>query len=174
MIAGQVGVCHGPAPWSFGALVSLVTHSTAYHTVTAISETECVSPEWQGAIVRPISHFPKITFTRFQYTNAQREDVVAWARVRIKRPYSWFDDAVIGLHCLTGLPIPRWLGRLMSNDRSYMCSEFAACAVFFGAGLRPFPSAYPGETSPADWDNYIKEQGWDSKSAKTIPVLVKS
>lgn len=161
MITGQVGVCHGPAPWSFGALVSLVTRSPAYHCVVAVSETECISPEAEGALLREIGHFSNVTWTRFQYTDAQREGVVAWARARINRPYSWADDFVIGVHCLTGWKIPRWLGRLMSNDRSYMCSQLAACAVFFGAGFRPFPAAYPGEVSPADWDNYITQQGWD-------------
>lgn len=165
MLTGQIGVCHGPSPWSLGALVGLITHSQDYHCVTMVSETECVSPEWQGVLRRPISHFTNVTFTRFQYTDAQREDVAAWALARVNRPYSWFDDFVIGVHYLTGWKIPVWLGRLMSNDRSYMCSEMAACAVFFGAGIRPFAEAYPGEVSPADWGNYIVEQGWDKVPA---------
>lgn len=166
MITGQVGVCHSPDPWSFGAIVSKVTRSTAYHCILAVSETECISPEAEGAILRPISRFHKVTWTRFGYTETQRDSVVAWARARLGRPYSWADDFIIGLHWLTGAPIPRWLGRLMSNDRSFMCSEFAACAVFFGAGLRPFPTAYPGEVSPADWDNYVTQQGWDREPVK--------
>lgn len=160
MITGQIGVVHNPTPWSFGALVSAVTKSPAFHVVTAISETECVSPEFRGALRRPVSHFGNITWSRFDYTDAERTGVVDWVTKRIGRPYAWLDDAMIGFHDLTGWRIPPTIAHYLSGDRWYMCSELAACAVFYGAGLRPFPTRYPGEVSPADWDDYLNQKGW--------------
>lgn len=160
MITGQIGVVYNPGPNSFGALVSRITRSPAFHCVVAINETECVSCEFQGAIVRDVARWGTVKWTNFAYTDEQRRGVVDWTRRRIGRPYGWLDDGIIAIHELTGWRIPPAIGHWLSADLFYMCSELATCAVFYGAGLRPFPTKYPGEVTPADWDEYLRQEGW--------------
>lgn len=159
-LAGQIGVVHHAAPWSFGSLVQHVTRSTAFHAVVAISDTHCLSPEAEGILVRPIGRFQVVTWSQFAYTDAQRDNLIDWAQARQGRPYAWLCDLVIGIHDLTHYPIPRWVAKAMSNDRSYQCSEFATSALA-AAGIRIFPTKYAGEVSPADLDRYWHLQGWE-------------
>jgi hypothetical protein len=161
-LAGQVGVLYHPRPGTFGALVSAVTKSPAFHIVVAISDQACMSPESEGVLVRTLDHFDgyDIVWSRFDYTDEQRRAIVDWVTARRNKPYAWLDDAIIAVKVLTGWRIPPWIAERLSRDDWYQCSELAACALFYGAGIRIFPGLYPGETSPRDFDLYFQEQGW--------------
>lgn len=160
MLAGQIGVVTG-AVTPFDKVVSWATKSPAVHAVVAISETECMSMESEGATIASVDSWPnRIIWSKFELTDEQRQGIVDWAMARKGKPYAWLDDFIIGIHDLTGWRIPPVLAERLSGDKRYQCSELSTCALFYGAGIRIFPRMYPGEVSPGDLLNYFIEQGW--------------
>jgi hypothetical protein len=147
-------VCLDAGP-GIGQIVETFEGSKAFHCVVAISETEAIGAEPGGAKIRPIDYWPNAVWTEFDLTDAQRQGIADWARAREGRPYAYLDIAVLAVHLKTGWPIPNWLGWWMSLDVAYICSELAACALAYGAGLKPFGKRWPGTVTPGDWYSYL-------------------
>lgn len=148
-MTGRIGICHDATDF-FGKLVEKVTDSTAFHIVVEHRPGMCVSAEREGAIPRPIDHFKSAVWVDYCTTDEERAAVAAWAEAHLGTPYDWFSDFVIGVHDLTGVKVPRWLAKLMSNDGTLMCSQLATEALR-AAGIDLFPGKESGEVSPADY-----------------------
>jgi hypothetical protein len=159
MRTGQVGVCLNAGP-GIGVLVEEFQHSVAFHCVVAISETEAIGAEPGGAKIRPIDYWPNTVWSNFDLTYAEYKGIAYWARAREGRPYAYLDIAILAVHLRLGWPIPEWLGRWMSRDNSYICSELAACALYYGAGKTLFGKTWPGEVTPDTWLKLFETNGW--------------
>lgn len=158
MFIGQIGIVphpHTPTEW----LIETVTRSTVHHAVLAISETECVSCEPGGALLRPITRFPDAYWSHFELLPEQLGPILRWANAHVGAPYGWFQDIAIGVALLTRRETPKWLQNYLSSNRSYECAQFCDAAYTY-AGIHLFSNivssaVYPGMFVPI-WQRF----GW--------------
>lgn len=103
-LTGQVGVLTKHPGW-YGRAVQLFTGSLAYHTVTAISETECVSAETPRVRQRPISYFADngLEWTNVPMTDTERDVAVAFVRRQVGKSYAYLDIIFIIITTITRL-----------------------------------------------------------------------
>lgn len=157
MLTGQVGVLT-KNPTFYGRAIQFFTHSTAYHTVTAISETECVSAETPKVIVRPISDFDNngIIWTDTPLTIAQQHDVVNFMRrFVIGKGYAYLDIFFLWISLTTKEATPKWIIRRLTSMNQWFCSE-ASDAGMIAAGINLFPGRPACAVTPADVYEYIQ------------------
>lgn len=149
MITGQVGVITANPGW-YGRLVQWFTHSPAYHTVSAISETLCVSAETPRVIVRPINHFRDVRWTDVPLTAVQRHDIVNYWYAQVGKRYAYFDIVLLFVAILLKSRTPWWVRvRLVDTDR-WFCSELADAGMEAG-GVNLFPGRPACAVIPKDW-----------------------
>jgi hypothetical protein len=141
-------------------LIALVTHSESSHTVVAISETECLGAEPLGARIRPISDFPTAIWSHFDLTNTQRAAIVNWTYNHEGTPYSYLDDAAIGIALLTGIETPAFVRRYLDSTGHLICSQLADLA-YQAAGIQLFDDGrVPGAVYPGSYEPIYKARGW--------------
>jgi hypothetical protein len=158
-LTGQIGLIRtrGPLGW----LIRAVTRSPVNHVVVAVDEVLCIGAEQHGARIRPISHFAHVTWSRFDLTAEQISGIVAWCEAHEGAPYSWIDDAAIGLEQVLGGRTPRWLLRRLSATRTMQCAQLADAAYVYGAGIQVFEDRrYFGCVFPGSYVDVFKEEGW--------------
>lgn len=158
MFTGQIGVvphAHTPAEW----LIEAVTRSTVHHAIIAISETECVSCEPGGALVRPISRFPDAYWSHFDLTSKQRKNIVFWAKFNIGAKYGWFADLAIGVALIWKLRTPKWVARWLDNGRRFECAQYCDAAYAYG-GVHLFKGVVPSAVYPGMFIPIWEEHGW--------------
>lgn len=141
--------------------IQVVTRSDVFHVVVAISETECIGAQPGGAKIRPIDFTPNLVWSQFDLTPAQAQASADWARAREGRPYSFINDALIGISCGLDFAWPKFITEHYSNDKTYECAQLADAALTLGAGIsvfndgRPFGTVYPGSFEPI-----FKKNSW--------------
>lgn len=165
-LAGQIALIPDGKRW-FQRLIQWVTRSPVHHCVVAISDTECVSAEIQGVIIRPVSHFPKAVWSRFAITDPQRHDIVRFATAQIGKPYALLDDLLIGVALVTRTNTPHWIQDKLMSDDKWQCAELTDAALLAGGinlfpGGRPACAVYPGSFLPL-----FREHGWWRKTWMT-------
>lgn len=162
MITGQVGVITKNPGW-YGRLVQLFTGSTAYHCVTAISETECVSAETPRVLIRPISYFAGngIEWTNVPMTAAERADAVRFVRRQVGKRYAYLDIVFIIISTITRWHTPTWITDRLMDDRQWFCSELADAGME-AAGRNLFPGRPACAVTPADFLTAVNDE------AKTV------
>lgn len=158
-LAGQIGlVPHPVAFWP--RAIAWVTRSTVFHTVLAFDDVRCLSAEPGGAVVRSVTAWPDVIWSRFELTDEQLDDIVDWGIAHWGVPYGFFTDVAVALALLLGWSTPRWVARYLSTDQVMNCSQLCDSA-YLAAGIHLFddgrlPSAvYPGSFVPL-----FKERGW--------------
>lgn len=156
MITGQVGVLTTNPGW-YGRLVQLFTASPAYHTITAITETECVSAETPRVRVRPIDYFAGngIQWTNVPMTPAQRHDTVQFVRRQVRKPYAYLDIVFILITTITRWHTPQWITDRLMSDRQWYCSELSDAGME-AAGKNLFPGRPACAVTPADFLTVIR------------------
>jgi hypothetical protein len=159
MIAGQVGLVASDGQLK-GQAVAWASRSVWCHVVVAISETECVSAEPGGALVRPISFYPEVVWSRFRMTGLQRRLSASYARHRIGTPYAWRDYWAAGVALVTRQQTPAWLRAYIDRDDRLLCSQLADLSLQ-AAGIHVFKDHRPqGAVIPASFGEYFVSQGW--------------
>jgi len=158
MYTGQIGlVPHPQTPAEH--LIDWVTRSPVHHSVVAISETECVSCEPGGALLRPLSRFPDAIWSHFDHTPAETAGIVGWARAHVGAPYGWLQFFAIGVALLTKTHTPDWLRRYLNSGKSFECAQYCD-AAYTAAGIYLFKDAVPSDVYPGMFVPIWGAHGW--------------
>lgn len=149
----------GFVPWA----IKVITNSPVNHVIQGISETECLSCEPGGAVIRLISDFPDAQWSEYPLTDEERDAVVKFWRDRVGVAYGYLTDAVIGLSQLFRFRTPRWIERYISSDYVYECAEMA-WAGYKAAGRDLSEDVgqplLPGDVFPGTYVPLWKKRGW--------------
>lgn len=94
---------------------------------------------------RAVVWLPKIAA---KLSPAQKQVAVEWATAHLGTPYSWIDDAEIGVVSLFGTA-PGFMKRRLRSDKTLMCSQLCV-AAYRAAGVDLFPGKPDGGVSPGD------------------------
>lgn len=160
MLTGQVGIVLGSdAFWP--RAIKAVTRSRSFHTVTAVSETECIGAEPGGARLRPISDFGTVIWTRFDLSDNDREWISRQGRLFVNTPYNYLALLVIFANLTLRVPIPAGLLRFISTTRRMECAQMSDVLLSFAGGQRVFAGTQPGVVYPGMWEAEIIRRGWD-------------
>ena len=132
------------------AVIRWVTRSKVNHAVLYIGNGYVVEGEPAGARVTPVSNYgDKLIWANWPLTDEQRPAVAAWGKAHIGTPYSWLDDAAIGLADLFHW-VPGILRKRLASTSTLMCSQLVD-AAYAAAGVQLFPDGRPaGAVSPGD------------------------
>lgn len=129
-------------------LIEHVTHSNTHHVVIGIGNGLVVSAEPEtGVRVRPETDYAEITWSQFDWSEEQADDIVAYVLAQVGRPYNYTAFLLVGLFGLAGLRVPRWLASLLSSRKSVDCSQLATEAIHRAAHFtdHPFWVIVPGD-----------------------------
>lgn len=159
MLTGQVGIClDGTRGWP--RIIQAVTRSRAHHVVVAVSETECLSAEPGGALIRPITYFGNAVWSQFPYTDLERMLIAGVGKSMDGHPYSAVAFVTVGLQFLTGQRLPAWLLRLVDAMPGAECAQLADRVLKF-AGVDAFGgSRAPGVLWPGAWEKLFLSHDW--------------
>lgn len=147
-----------PRPGDFGVtrtsgfgswVIRVVTRSKYNHAFIVIDAEHLIEGEPGGARPNKLTAYPHAAYSSINLTDAQRNQIVAWAKAHIGTPYSWLDDLEIGLVDLFGWA-PKWMRKRLSSTRTLMCSQLVD-AAYAAAGVQLFSDGRPaGGVSPGD------------------------
>ena len=141
-------------------LIQVVTRSTVHHAIVAISETECLSCEAGGAMIRPITRFPDAYWSHFELPTVQQDAIVAWARGHVGRKYGWLADAAIGIALIFHVRTPAWVEARINDGRRFECAQ-ACDAAYVAAGIDLFPNDRPpGTVYPGLFTHIWRTHHW--------------
>lgn len=137
-------------PGWYGRAVQFFTGSSAFHCVTAISETEVVSAETPTVRIRPTGFFDGIEWTDEPMTPEGQAAAVAFVSAQVGKKYAYLDIVFLLIARLTKHRTPKWvIGRLQSQNR-WFCSELADAGMRV-AGRDLFPGRPECTVIPADF-----------------------
>lgn len=149
MITAQVGVVTANPGW-YGRMVQFFTHSPAYHTVSAISETLCVSAETPRVVIRPISHFTDVQWTDVALDDAQRRRIVRYLCHQVGKRYAYFDIFLLFVAIVLKSRTPWWVRLRLVDTNRWFCSELCDAGMEAG-GVKLFPGRPSCAVIPKDW-----------------------
>lgn len=156
-LTGQIGLRMN-ATGGIGWWIERITRSHTHHIVIAISETHVMSAEPHGARIRPMTDYPEIVWSQFDYTDVQRADMAFMAEALNNHPYNYAGFFLIGVEKVTGVTMPDRLAKAVSWTDRMMCSQMADFLLSkVGIDLFKFQS---GMVSPGDFEHYFRERGW--------------
>lgn len=156
-LTGQIGLRRNGSSLT-AKLIEKITKSSTHHIVIAISETHVMSAEPHGAVIRPMSYYPEIIWSQFDYTDVQRADMAFMAEALDHHPYNYAGFLLIGVEKITGIRIPDRLARAASWTDRMMCSQMADF-LLGKVGIDLFQS-HSGMVSPADFEHFFRTMGW--------------
>lgn len=156
-LAGQVGVVTKNPGW-YGKLVQWFTGSEAFHTVTAISETECVSAETPVVLVRPIDFFEDVQWTNVTFpSEALRQDSIRFVKAQIGHDYAYVDILLLVVARVLKRKTPWFIKNRLTDQRQWFCSELADAGLEAGK-VNLFPSRPPSAVTPAEFLEVIERE----------------
>jgi len=156
MLAGQVGIVTKNPGW-YGRAIQFFTASTAFHTVTAISETECVSAETPKVRIRQIDFFDGIIWTDEPMTDEQRTHAVHYIGNQVGKPYAYIDIFFLLVARITKRRTPTRIINRLESRTQWFCSELADAGMV-AAGIHLFPDRPACTVTPADFLNVVKSR----------------
>jgi hypothetical protein len=156
MLAGQVGIITTKPGW-YGRAIQLVTASPAYHVITAINETHCVSAETPTVRIRRIDYFTDVTWTNIELDDEQRRHAIHFVCQQVGKPYAYTDIVFLLIASITKRATPAWIIERLSSRDQWFCSELAdagmiaAVSGIHNAGINMFPGRPECTVTPADF-----------------------
>lgn len=148
--AGQVGVIT-TSPGPYGRQVQRFTRSPAFHVVTRISDTECVSAQMPEVVVRPVSHYPKAFWITPPFPDEKRRRAsVLFALDQVGKPYAYLDILLLFIAIELKERTPLVIQDQLQNTRQWFCSELADVALRVG-GVKLFPGRPAAAVMPKDF-----------------------
>lgn len=165
-ITGQVGVVHHSTGF-IGWCIEKLTHSDAHHTILAISETECVSADWHGIVIEPISHFRFVEWSEYDLTNQERWVLTEVARAYVGGKYNYMAFVVLGLTRPFNVQVPRWLARWINGRNKVTCSQL--CRDSLGS-LQILPIPSEPIVAPSDFQFLYERMGWWTPDTSDLVV----
>jgi len=165
VIAGQIGLVRNAAGF-LGKAVEWATDSTSHHVVVAVSETECVSADIGGVILRHPAEFHSLEWSRFDLTDDQSDRIVNAAFGMLGRPYNVAAIILLLLSHLARVPIPRFAVKWLERRPELDCSQLSDLALTAGGiDLFTYESAL---VVPAHFETYFRAAGWLDPSTSKI------
>lgn len=156
-LTGQVGIRMHSAG-IIGKTIERVTQSDTHHVVIAINETHVVSAEPGGAVIRPMTHYPELIWSQFDYTDEQRQHMAVLGASMNRQEYNYLGFLLIGFELITKRRVPDGIARAFSYQDRMFCSQMADFCLH-KAGFELFESEW-GMVSPGDFERYFQSQGW--------------
>lgn len=138
--------------------IETVCQSRAHHVVIAINETHVISAEPGGAVIRPMTDYPSIVWSRFDYTDEQSQHMAVLAASMNRQEYNYLGFALIGFELITKTRVPDPIARAFSYQDRMFCSQMADFCLR-KAGFTLFHSQW-GMVSPGDFERYFDTMGW--------------
>lgn len=143
-------------------LIRAVTRSTVNHAVLYVgpqtfdwggrhyvNEPAVVEAQPAGAALAPVGAYPAAIWSPAP-PEGNTEALVAQALGLVGTPYSWVDDACIGLADLFGWHVPEAVRKRLNRVDRLMCSQLVDVA-YRRAGVNLFhDDRIPGDVSPGD------------------------
>lgn len=156
---GQIGLLSGPRKF-WPIVISVITRSSAYHSVVDVGGGECVSAEPGGVKLRPVTDFPHASWSKFPLTRRRRLLIAGWARAQVGLPYNYMADLIIGVALVTHHRPPRWADKYLRGNGRWECAGLAEAALM-RAGIRIFRDGSPyGVVFPGAYLSIFKDFGW--------------
>ena len=156
-LTGQVGLrLDGQGFVSRG--IEFVTQSRAHHVVIAINETHVVSAQPGGAVIRPMTDYPELVWSQFEYTDEESQHMAVLAASMNRQEYNYLGFALIGFELITKTRVPDAVARAFSYQDRMFCSQMADFCLR-KAGFDLFHSQW-GMVSPGDFERYFQAVGW--------------
>jgi cell wall-associated NlpC family hydrolase len=162
---GAFGVTRtdGWAAW----VIRAVTRSTCNHAFVYVGNGNIVEAQPKGATLSPARIYPHAIWSTMPLTDVQRECIAAEALKLVGTPYSWVDDACIGLADLFGWHVPEPVRHRLNRRDRLMCSALVDQA-YRDAGVHLFPDGrIPGDVSPGDLEHLIEGEPTATASSQT-------
>ncbi|MGO4583629.1 hypothetical protein AB4Z38_07040 [Arthrobacter sp. 2RAF6] len=154
-LAGQVGLRQHATDW-IGESIEWATDSITHHVVIHIGYGFCVSAERPRVRIRTVAEYPALVNSDFDLTDEQRERIVKAALSMINLPYNTAVLVILGLHKVTGWPIPLWVRGWLNRRPNVDCSDLCNRALNAG-GIRLFTQDTTLVT-PADFQHALEQQ----------------
>lgn len=156
-LTGQIGICHHGST-AISRLIEWFTDSHTHHVFVMKSNTECVSAEPGGVVTRPLTHFKRVTLSRYKLTDIDKAGIVAACNSSDKLPYDLAVYPVLALSRLTRLPAPRFVNAWLERRINVTCSQLSA-QIYLAAGIRLFDTSVEVAT-PGDFERLLDLEGF--------------
>lgn len=154
-----VNAKRGFVPWA----IKFITNSPVNHVIQGINETQVLSCEPGGAVIRDRTDFPDAQWSHFDLPDEHLEEIAKFWSDRVGIAYGFFTDAAIGIARIFHTRIPRWIENYISSDYVYECAEMA-WAGYRAAGHDLSEDVgqdlLAGEVYPGTYVPLFKARGW--------------
>ncbi|MGZ4556081.1 MAG: hypothetical protein ACXVXZ_10125 [Mycobacteriaceae bacterium] len=148
-------------------VIRAVTRSAVNHAFVYVGNGQIVEANPSGAAVGNVDEYPHAIWSHMTLTTQQRHAIANAADTLVGTPYSWVDDACIGLADLFGWHVPEPVRARLSRRSRLMCSQLVDVA-YSKAGVHLFPDGrIPGDVSPGDLLHLIEGQPAETTSSTT-------
>ncbi|MGZ4587718.1 MAG: hypothetical protein ACXVX9_07930 [Mycobacteriaceae bacterium] len=148
-------------------VIRAVTRSAVNHAFVYVGNGQIVEANPSGAAVGNVDEYPHTIWSHMALTTQQRHAIANAADTLVGTPYSWVDDACIGLADLFGWHVPEPVRARLSRRSRLMCSQLVDVA-YSKAGVHLFPDGrIPGDVSPGDLLHLIEGQPAETTSSTT-------
>ena len=129
-------------------------HSYVTHTFIVLYDGYIIEAQPGGATFDRLDKYPDATFSRFDLTDDQRQDICVEAIKMHGTPYSWLDYLALGLtHWRIA---PSWVRKRVASSGHMICSQLCVEA-YHRAGLTIPGNGYnhPMDITPVKLGNLI-------------------
>jgi hypothetical protein len=148
-LTGQIGICTDGTTW-IAKEIEWATRSPCHHVVVCINNTECVSAEPGGVILRTIHAYGHLTLSRFPLTNQNKAAIVAAARAKLTLPYNYAIYLPLLISRITDRPVPVPVAEWLGHRRNVDCSQLAD-DIYRAAGIPLFDPGPSDIITPGDF-----------------------
>jgi uncharacterized protein YycO len=139
-------------PGIMARLIRLVTRSTVNHAFMLVAPGRIIEAKPSGAQVVLLANYDGMpqTWSDMDLSPTVRAAIVDHALDHLGDPYSWVDDACIGLADLFGWHVPAAVRRRLARPDRLMCSQLVDVA-YLEAGVHLWDDGrLPGDVAPSD------------------------
>ena len=144
--------CVVATPGIMARLIRLVTRSTVNHAYLLTDPEHIIEAAPSGAVVVLLANYDGLpqTWSNMDLSPTVRAAIIDRALDHVGDPYSWVDDACIGLTHLFGWHVPSWVRTRLARPDRLMCSQLVDTA-YLEAGIHLFSDGrIPGDVAPSD------------------------
>lgn len=144
-------------PGIAGRLIRLVTRSRVNHAMVYIGYGHVLEADPHGAQLSPVANYNGLDlhWSALPLTDVERAKIVTAALAHEGAPYSWVDDACIGVARIFGVHVPEWVRKRLAGTDHLQCSQLVDVS-YSEAGIDLFTdSRLPGDVAPGDLDALI-------------------
>ena len=160
---GAFGVTATPG-WK-AWVIRVITKSAVNHAFIFVGDGQIVEANPSGAATGNVDEYPHAIWSHMALTTQQRHAIANAAHALVGTPYSWVDDACIGLADLFGWHVPEPVRHRLNRRDRLMCSQLVDRAYAM-AGVQLWADGrLSGDVSPGDLLHLIQGQPAETASS---------